>query len=397
MSMKRGPGMPDGKRAGAGRLGLKGNIILLSTVLAAIPAIVMLPTTAQLASDITQRAAATTVRENARFAASSLSATLGLEWRKHERLAASFQDVADPTSLRGRLNGLRMLNEHYTWTGLALSDGRVAVAAEGMLEGASVAARPWFTAGLQGIYAGDVHTAVMLQKVVAPNSRDPLHLIDMALPVRRSDGTVTGVFASHLSWEWVKSLIRGVPRSEHVDVLLVSRDGQIIIGPEGLEGTSPKLPSLMAAQQSVEAQRLETWPDGISYLTVVVPEVSGGGRPTFGWSIIARQRQDVAFDGARRITTGLLRALLVSGVLMIIIGVFAARHLRAPLARLTSSAIALGNGRHDEPVPEERRYREVGILSAALAAIHSRLTAVAAPAERQVGDQAQPPLSSNQS
>nr|WP_245215679.1 cache domain-containing protein [Pararoseomonas baculiformis] len=341
----------------------------------------MIPATARLSSAISQRSAQETVGATGRFVAARLSQALHNEWQKHERLADLFRTTGDTADLRMRLDALRALNDQYVWMGMALPNGRVAVASGGLLEGQDVSTRPWFTAGLQGTFAGDVHKAVLLQSLVAPNAREPLRLVDFALPLRRADGSTAGVLGSHLSWDWVRSLVREVPLAENVEVMLVSNDGQVLIGPEGIEGTSPNLPSLMAARQSVAAQRVETWPDGQSYLTAVLPEVSYRNLPSFGWSILARQREDAAFAAARTMTFGLLTAIGLTALAILAAGVLAALFLRAPLRRVVAGAAALAEGRFDQPAPDERRYSEVSALSGSLAGIHSRLTEQADRAE----------------
>jgi HAMP domain-containing protein len=357
--------------------GLRGFLILFAVLMAIIPAAVMLPAVARLSGSVTEQSAAETVRATAHSVAARLSQALYNEWHKHERLVGLIQSIqgnVDSAVLRSRLDGLRALNEQYVWIGMAGPDGRVQVASGGLLEGQSVASRPWFTAGLEGEFAGDVHEAVLLQRLVAPDAREPLRLVDFAVPIRKNGGGAAGVLGSHLSWDWVRSLVRGVPLSENVEVMLVSKGGQILVGPAGVEGTSPNLPSIMAARQSVAAQRVETWPDGRTYLTTVIPEVSYLNLPSFGWSIVARQPQEVAFTAARTMTSGLLTSLVLTGAAILGFGVLVTFFLHTPLRRVVAGAEALGQGRFDAAIPDEQRYREVAALSGSLAEIHSRLT-----------------------
>lgn len=362
------------KRPRAGLIGLQGLVILFAGLAAIIPAAIIIPAGVRLSTAITERSATETVGATGRAVAARLSQALYNEWHKQERLVGLIQQNVDAATLRIRFDGLRSMNEQYLWIGMATPDGRVLVSSGGLLEGQSVAGRPWFTAGLQGEFAGDVHKAVLLQSLIAPDAREPLRLVDFALPVLKADGRVAGVLGTHLSWDWIRSLVQSVPLSDNVDVMLVSDQGQVLIGPQGLEGTTPNLSSLAAARQSVAARRVETWPDGQSYLTVVVPEVSYRNLPSFGWSIVARQKQDVAFAAARTMTSGLLTALLLTGVAILVLGILASLFLRAPLRRIVEGAAALSEGRFDTAVPDERRYREAAALSGSLAQIHSRLT-----------------------
>ena len=57
------------------------------------------------------------------------------------------------------------------------------VAARGLLEGASVAARPWFTNALAGVHIGDVHEALLLAKLLPSVNGEPQRFVDVAFPI----------------------------------------------------------------------------------------------------------------------------------------------------------------------------------------------------------------------
>jgi hypothetical protein len=73
-----------------------------------------------------------------------------VQWRELEGLVTFAEETRDPDELRLRFETIARLNDRYAWIGMAQPDGRVTVATGRMLEGASVAERPWFRAGLQG-------------------------------------------------------------------------------------------------------------------------------------------------------------------------------------------------------------------------------------------------------
>ncbi|MFX6804024.1 hypothetical protein ABTH20_21455, partial [Acinetobacter baumannii] len=71
---------------------------------------------------------------------------------------------------------------HYAWIGLANPEGIVQVATNGLLEGASVAQRPWFQEGSKGEYSADFHPAVLLAQKLPPQS-NPWRFVDLSAPV----------------------------------------------------------------------------------------------------------------------------------------------------------------------------------------------------------------------
>jgi HAMP domain-containing protein len=152
-----------------------------------------------------------------------------------------------------------------------------------------------------------------------------------------------------------------------MEAMLVARDGTVIIGPAGLEGTRLALRSAMAAGQGVGVVTEEAWPDGRRYLTVAAPAGAVAGLPGFGWSVIVRQPPEAALGGVRSLALAIGVPMAASAALLLIAGIALARWIGRPLARLAQSATALAEGRLDSPVPEARSTREAALLSAALA------------------------------
>jgi HAMP domain-containing protein len=253
------------------------------------------------------------------------------------------------------------------------------VATGGTLEGQNVADRPWFRAGLQGPFAGDVHDAVLLQRRVAPNAQEPLRLIDLAGPVRRPDGTLLGVLGRHVSWVAVRDVIRGALRETGRDVLLVSRSGSILVGPEGLEGQTLSPPSILAAQQGASRTSVETWPNGETYVAAVIGPVAHLNLPSFGWSLVVRQPAAAAAAPAAAITRRLAWGFGIVALVVVIGSLLLGAAVARPLRRLRDSAAALADGRLNGPVPDLRGYQEVRAIADALTRIQARLPESARP------------------
>src|SRR5262249_44987122 len=96
--------------------------------------------------------------------------------------------------------------------------------------------------------------------------------------------------------------------------------------------------------------------------------------PGFGWSIIARQPADVALADTRELAMRTLPMLAVTAALLLVLAVCFGRFLARPVTRLTLAATDLARGNFSSPVPGERCYREVALLSAALARLQSAAT-----------------------
>ena len=94
----------------------------------------------------------------------------------------------DPVELRRALEQLQETFSDFAWIGFADVDGKVVASTGGLLQGESVAARPWFKEGLQRIAIGDVHEAVLLASLLTQRTTgEPYRFVDLAFPVSDSE------------------------------------------------------------------------------------------------------------------------------------------------------------------------------------------------------------------
>ncbi|MDG3438913.1 hybrid sensor histidine kinase/response regulator [Nitrospirillum amazonense] len=273
-------------------------------------------------------------------------------WRDVQ-VAASLNSVfkvgADEARQRRWLDRLKQTFPSYAWIGFADPGGRVMVSADRVLEGVDVSQRPWFAAARdQGSYAGDVHEAKLLQKVLAAPGADPLRFVDVAAAVHDETGAVQGVLGAHLSWSWAVEVTRSVlgatAERSGVQVLVLSQGGTVLLGPE------PFLGRELTVARGPGGQPTVTWPDGKPGDFLVGVSQSKGYRdyPGLGWWIVARQPAAVALAPVRELRR--LVAYAGSGItlLALLLGWFAAGQLAAPIVRLTRAAERL----RLRPIPE---------------------------------------------
>ena len=349
-------------------------IIAICTAFAVLGGGILVVTTASVSREITSRESTAVLQALGKGVAAQLARSLYVQWRETEGLVRFAEAAPAAAELRLRLETIAGLNERYAWIGLARPDGRVVTATGGILEGDSVAERPWFRAGIQAPFAGDVHEAVLLQRIIAPNATEPLRLIDFAAPVRRSDGSISGVIGSHVTWSAVRDVIRDSLRDTGRDVVLVSRSGEILVGPRELEGKALSLPSVLAARQSAPQNSVETWPDGQRYLTTVISPITYSNLPSFGWSLIIRQPADAAAAPARAFTRPLAISLVMAALIALLASLVVGGMVTRPLKLLRDSARALADNKLDRPIPDLRAYQETREIADALTRIQARLT-----------------------
>lgn len=109
-----------------------------------------------------------------------------------------------------------------------------------------------------------------------------MRFLDVAAPIVDTQGQVLGVLGSHISWNWTHEVTREILRSlpdRPVELLLLSANGQVLLGPKHLRARR-----LDIGEASGQHVRMA---DGEFVLTAIK---SRGYRdyPGFGWTIVAR-------------------------------------------------------------------------------------------------------------
>lgn len=289
------------------------------------------------------------------------------------------------------------------WIGVADAQGVVRTATGGLLVHQSVLARPWFKAGLEKLYVGDVHPAKLLEQLLPPQaSGEPYRFVDFAAPIRIGPTTV-GVLGIHGSWEWTRSVIESLtpPRTEDsaIELFVFDRTGLLIYAPDGqtqaLQAAGQRLPEVpqatapAAAQASGAAATAATatvarWQDGRDYLTATAPMQPLNAASDLGWRVVARQPVELAFAEASRtlhlaLVIGLTSALVASALAWL-----AARRLSDDLYALADAASAVEADTPGTRIPRPHSSREVRKLSGALRRMTHHLVAAREAMEEKV-------------
>jgi diguanylate cyclase (GGDEF)-like protein len=288
-----------------------------------------------------------------------------------EPLRAIWQD--NPGRARAILMQLQEGLADYAWLGLAEPNGTVRAATRGMLEGVSVAQRPWFVNGLNGPTFEDVHDAKLLDSLLRKNPGDaPFRFVDVAMPVFGPSGAKVGVLGAHLSWNWAANLRDNVLRNHDPEIgaelWVLAKDGSVLLGPK--DALPPNTDRLAAARYGVSfTDRSGDRP----MLTALVATKGQDDYPGLGWTVAARRPVDVALAPANRIT--LVIALL--GIAVALLGAalawFLAGTVTRPMARLCGSIDLIGRHPGAAGVQRQHGSREILHLSAALRSLLRRL------------------------
>lgn len=278
----------------------------------------------------------------------------------------------------------------YAWIGRVDAQGRVLVASDRLLEGESVAQRPWFLRALDGPVLGDAHEAELLAKHLPPQlDGQSLRFIDIAAPVFDSRGQRVGVVGAHLSLEWADRLQVGmrsmVAQFGNAEVLIANRAGEVLIGHPGVQGR----PMWEVMGES-------------EYLVGIAATAGSVGADSLGWSVLVRLPRDEALRDVTEVRWMIAVVAMVVGLMALAIATLMARLISSPLRRLSREArqIIAGESREFGVV---RGYRESVELSVALHTLmeslgqrQQQLERLASGLERQVAERTEDLASANQ-
>ena len=295
-------------------------------------------------------------------------------WRDVQVVAA-LDTLREPDApLSAKRAVLERLQKTYpAYSILLLTDaaGRIVATSNGLIEGADVSARDYFLAGRERPFAGDVHEARLLAKLLPQAGGEPLRLVDLAAPVHAPDGTLAGVVAAHLDWAWARDAVAAFERSltrqrAGTEILLLSRDGLVLLGPPDLlKRTLP--PATLAGARRLGSDaagpRIGPWPDGPApYLFATEPTRGYRDYPGLGWTVAARVDANRALAPVRDLST----AITVSGLAVALAGSalvwLLAGRLARPLNAVCAQAERLGGGEPLAVLPPTtvKEIRDIG-------------------------------------
>lgn len=362
------------------RRGLGAYLALAFATLSALLTLLLVEVIGVTAGDEVRRNIGEGLAELALQTSDKLDRGMFERYREVGLIAQRFDPGAGPQDLaraRSFLDSLQATYPYYAWIGAASVDGKVMVSTKGMLEGADVSRRPWFTHALKGNYAGDVHEALMLGRLLPNPTSEPLRFVDVAAPYNGRDGKPAGVLGAHLSWQWAREVEQSIiaPNLVHlrVESFILDKAGAVLLGPPGMAGHKLALPSIDAARRQGSGFRVETWPDGKQYLVGFSKNKGYASFPGLGWSVLVRQETGTAFGPVQLIQRQVLWSGIAVALGFALLGAVIAARISRPLTALTEAAGRIEQG-EALAIPEYGAdYIEVRELARSLSSLLAKL------------------------
>lgn len=273
--------------------------------------------------------------------------SMGLETRRSMLQATAAQITSstdrDPATLRRTLLAAQSQFPEFTWLGVADAAGHIVADTGNSSLRTNVSATAWFRQGSKAPFVSDLHAAAMGTDVpTAARDGQAPRQIDAAAPVQ--DGGVLGAF---LAWAWVEQQVlrmqQALNKNRQVELLLVARDGKVLVGPPDWSG------------RSLAGDRDAT--EGGDYVTGSRAHLRLADGLGLGWTAIVRQRAELALAPARITRRTVFLIVFVAGLVAAAMAALATRYLTRRLTRLAvdAEAVRLGDRRslaapagHDE-------------------------------------------------
>lgn len=276
-------------------------------------------------------------------------------------------DLAHPDLLLS-LQRRRAVRQEFAWMGVVDPQGQVVQAVDGLLQGQSVAQRPWFIAAKSGVYAGDVHEALLLEKMLPkPPDGEPLRFIDFAAPMLSPGGTLLGVVGAHVHWRWVTQTVQSAfdqsTQDNGAEILITNAQG-VVLYPQKLAHQFQLPAELRNARPGQRYTRVR-WGDDQDYLTSVVA-VDSRTSQRLGWSIVVRQPLEQALKPAAALRDRLLALGLLAALGFGAVALHLARLFSRPIEQLAEAARRIERGDSQADFPEKGQLIEVDQLGQSL-------------------------------
>ena len=289
---------------------------------------------------------------------------------------AGIISFAEPAEIREVLERLQSTYPDYAWIGFADGAGRVVAATGGLLEGVVVRERPWYAGARSKPFVGDLHEALLLQRLLAAEGDEPLRFVDVSYPVT-APGGVSGVLGAHLSWSWAEevrqSVLNSVPAEAGIEILVLDAQGRVI-----LTAGADVFGAQVAPRQNFDGASAGSFvagdTTGRSQLIGFARAVGYRDYPGLGWIVIARQPLHAALAPIYQMMAIAAAISIVIGLAGLILARIMVTRLTRPLWRLTAAARKLSNDNQIAMLPRVGGSRETSELSQALRALLRRLS-----------------------
>lgn len=303
--------------------------------------------------------------------------------RYHEvQLAASigpFRSGAGTAAERRRLlESVQDASRDFAWIGFADMAGQVRAATRGMLEGTSVANRPWFVLGREKPFVASLQPVPGLARALNPADEErSTRFIELAVPVTAESGQALGVLGAGLNWDWSRevqlSVVPEASRRDRIGVTLYAANGEVLLDSGGSGWTLPPEAPAITDPRRFRGSLVEATTTGTTYVTGFARSRGYREYRGFGWLVTVRQPRELALAPARDLQRRITAWGLVLSALLGLVGWLAAGLLTRRFRSISGAARRIGEGDVLTVMPRPRGSTEIDHLCESLGSMVENL------------------------
>lgn len=177
------------------------------------------------------------------------------------------------------------------------------------------------------------------------------------------------LLAEPLARRAASSLLTPALKGYGAEILVVRRDGTVLLGPAGMEEKKIATDSLQLALGGATGAVTEAWPDGRTYLTGYARTGDPDNLASPEWAVLVRQPEAAAMAAWNTLKWRILWISLLLGAGLAWIAAMLARKLTQPMNNLSQLMETRASGAAAGPVPDipdQYGFREAQVLSRAM-------------------------------
>lgn len=246
-----------------------------------------------------------------------------------------FKTASNKQEIRSAFDELKKKFLSYLWIGLVNPNGEVLESTDSILKDQDISQESIFNKALNHSYIGDEQDPVFLSVSFDDTVGKSMTFLDISTPIYSDNGSLVGVLASHLSWEWDKEMEKTMIQLNNydssIDVFVVSKqENVVLLGPEEFIGENINIEGINKARNSENGWIIETCQDEKKYLT------GYNNHEGLGWVILTRQPLDLAYEQIYNFRDASIIFGVLSAVVFSVFGFVSANKITSPLERLAN-------------------------------------------------------------
>ncbi|HTH94664.1 MAG TPA: histidine kinase [Rhodocyclaceae bacterium] len=249
----------------------------------------------------------------------------------------------DKANLQRVLADVQQNFPDFVWIAAGDADGHIVASTDPKVIGGNVYLYTWASQG---------QIVPWIEEGVSYNDqgRKELHFIKLTAPIRGDNGSVLGVIAARMAWDWVQELADDINRSmnhaSREEWLLIDRHNIVRVGPKELLGQpweepTPPIPAVLSEYglgslpPNLALYKLNA---GRSYLVAQARAEDNESLEQLGWHVVVVQPLNEVMDFATRVQYQIASVLLGLGLAATVLGFSLARRLTRRVRLIARSA-----------------------------------------------------------